>query len=75
MAAPRRTAIARQLRASPTAQERRRRELEASLDAPVETLNARLRGTFARVLPDWRDGKVRFRWINGDESGTSLVFA
>jgi DNA invertase Pin-like site-specific DNA recombinase len=68
-------AIARQTRASPASQERRRRELEASLGATAEVLNARLRGTFARVLPDWRDGHVRFRWMDGTESVESLMFA
>ena len=68
-------AIARQTRASPASQERRRRELEASLDATAEQLNSRLRGTFARVLPDWRDGHVRFRWLDGSETGGSLMFA
>ena len=68
-------AIARQSRASPAAQERRRDELMASLDAPPEVLNARLRGTFARVLPDWRDGRVRFRWTGGEDSTGTLAFA
>ena len=68
-------AIARQTRASPASQERRRRELEASLDAPAEQLNVRLRGTFARVLPDWRDGRVRFRWTGGEDCAEMLVFA
>jgi hypothetical protein len=68
-------AIARQTRASPASQERRRRELEASLGATAEVLNVRLRGTFARVLPDWRDGHVRFRWMDGAESGELLMFA
>ena len=68
-------AIARQTRASPVAQERRRRELEASLGATAEVLNVRLRGTFARVLPDWRDGRVRFRWIGGEDCTVTLVFA
>jgi hypothetical protein len=68
-------AIARQTRASPASQERRRRELEASLGATAETLNVRLRGTFARVLPDWRDGHVRFKWMDGSEAVDSLMFA
>jgi DNA invertase Pin-like site-specific DNA recombinase len=68
-------AIARQTRASPASQERRRRELGASLGATAEQLNVRLRGIFARVLPDWRDGHVRFRWLDGSETGESLMFA
>jgi DNA invertase Pin-like site-specific DNA recombinase len=68
-------AIERQTRASPAAQERRRRELEDSLGATAEQLNVRLRGTFARVLPDWRDGRVRFRWTGGEMSGVELMFA
>jgi DNA invertase Pin-like site-specific DNA recombinase len=68
-------AIARQTRASPVAQERRRRELEASLGATAEVLNMRLRGTFARVLPDWRSGWVAFRWIGGEMCGVELMFA
>ena len=68
-------AIERQTRASPVAQERRRKELEASPDATAEVLNVRLRGTFARVLPDWRDGKVRFRWIGGEMCGVEVMFA
>jgi DNA invertase Pin-like site-specific DNA recombinase len=82
-------AIARQTRASPASQERRRRELlaalqprsgplrplEACLGATAEVLNVRLRGTFARVLPDWRDGRVRFRWTGGEMSGVEVMFA
>ena len=68
-------AIARQTRASPASQERRRRELEASLGATAEVLNAKLRATIGRVLPDWRDGHVRFRWLDGSEAVESLVFA
>jgi DNA invertase Pin-like site-specific DNA recombinase len=69
-------ALTRQTTASPAAQERRRAELQAALiDAPAEALNARLRGVFGRVLPDWRDGRVRFRWIDGSDWGESLVFA
>jgi DNA invertase Pin-like site-specific DNA recombinase len=68
-------AIARQTRASPAAQERRRRELEASLGATAETLNAKLRTVFARVLPDWRDGRVRFRWTDGTEMADRVLFA
>jgi DNA invertase Pin-like site-specific DNA recombinase len=68
-------AIARQTRASPASQERRRRELLAALGATAEVLNVRLRGTFARVLPDWRDGHVRFRWTDGSEAVDSLMFA
>jgi DNA invertase Pin-like site-specific DNA recombinase len=68
-------AIARQTRASPASQERRRRELEASLGATAEQLNVRLRGAFARVLPDWRDGRVRFRWTGGEDCAVALVFA
>jgi hypothetical protein len=67
-------AIAQQTRASPASQERRRRELEASLGATAEVLNAKLRGAFARVLPDWRDGHVRFRWTDGTLSGDEVMF-
>jgi hypothetical protein len=38
-------------------------------------MNVHLRGTFARVLPDWRDGRVRFRWIGGEDCAAALVFA
>jgi hypothetical protein len=41
----------------------------------AEVLNVRLRGTFARVLPDWKDGRVRLRWIGGEDCAESLVFA
>jgi hypothetical protein len=68
-------AITRQTRASPASQERRRRELEASLGATAEVLNAKLRATIGRVLPDWRDGHVRFRWLDGSEAVESLMFA
>jgi DNA invertase Pin-like site-specific DNA recombinase len=68
-------ARARQTRASPASQERRRRELEASLGATAEQLNVRLRSTFARVLPDWRTGRVAFRWIGGEDCAVALVFA
>jgi DNA invertase Pin-like site-specific DNA recombinase len=70
-------AVDRQTAASPAAQERRRRELLAALDggATAETLNAKLRAVFARVLPDWRDGRVRFRWIGGEDCAAALVFA
>jgi DNA invertase Pin-like site-specific DNA recombinase len=68
-------AIARQTRASAASQERRRRELEASLGATAEVLNAKLRATIGRVLPDWRDGHVRFRWLDGAESAESIMFA
>jgi hypothetical protein len=71
-------AVDRQTSASPAAQERRRRELLAALEDPeatAETLNARLTGTFARVLPDWRDGRVRFRWTAGEDCAETLVFA
>jgi hypothetical protein len=40
----------------------------------VVVLNAELRGVFGRVLPDHRDGRVRFRWLDGTESAVSLVF-
>ena len=70
-------AVDRQTAASPAAQERRRRELLAALEggATAETLNARLRAVFARVLPDWRDGRVRFRWTGGEDCAETLVFA
>jgi hypothetical protein len=38
-------------------------------------MNVHLRGTFARVLPDWRDGRVRFRWTGGEDCAAALVFA
>jgi hypothetical protein len=66
-------AVDRQTSALPAAQERRRRELLASLDATAETLNAKLRAVFARVLPDWRDGRVRFRWTEGVLRGVACV--
>jgi hypothetical protein len=31
--------------------------LLASVEATAEILSAKLRAVFARVLPDWRDGK------------------
>jgi DNA invertase Pin-like site-specific DNA recombinase len=72
-------AIRRQTAASPASQERRRKELWDALNAPAATpaatLNAQLRAVFKRVLPDWRDGRVRFRWTDGAESGDAVVFA
>jgi hypothetical protein len=67
--------VDRQSAASPAAQERRRRELLASLGATAEILNAKLRAVFARVLPDWRDGRMRFRWTGGEDCGESIMFA
>jgi hypothetical protein len=43
--------------------------------SPELPLNVRLRGTFTRVLPDWRDGRVRFRWTGGEDCVGTLVFA
>jgi DNA invertase Pin-like site-specific DNA recombinase len=70
-------ALSRQSAASPASQERRRAELLNALpDGPVGTLNARLRGVFRKVLPDHRDGRVRFRWLgDGSDSAVSLAFA
>ena len=68
-------AIRHQTAASPASQERRRTELWNALDAPAAALNAKLRAVFSRVLPDWRDGRVRFRWTDGAECGEQLVFA
>jgi DNA invertase Pin-like site-specific DNA recombinase len=71
-------AVDRQTSASPASQERRRRELLTALEDPeatAEALNARLRGTFSRVMPDWRDGRVRFRWTGGEDCAGTLVFA
>ncbi len=68
-------AVARQSSVSQASQERRRAELHDALTAPVDVLNAKLRGVFGRVLPDHRDGQVYFRWLDGKESGASLVFA
>jgi hypothetical protein len=38
-------------------------------------LNAKLWGVFGWVMPDYRDGHVYFRWLDGSENGASLVFA
>ncbi len=73
-AAKLRDAVSRQSSVSPASQERRRAELYDALTGPVDVLNAKLRGVFGRVLPDHRDGRVYFRWLDGSESGASLVF-
>lgn len=67
--------VARQAVASGASQERRRRELVGALGAPVDVLNAKLRGVFARILPDYRDGRLYFRWFDGSTSATALIFA
>jgi DNA invertase Pin-like site-specific DNA recombinase len=72
-------AARRQDTASPSSQRRRVETLSTLLVADdlldAAALNARLRGLFSRVMPDWRDGKVRFRWIDGTEAEEGLVFA
>jgi hypothetical protein len=68
-------ALSRQAAASPMSQERRRRELLDSLEGPVETLNAKLRGVFSRVVPDHRDGNLHFRFLDGSEGPLGVVFA
>ena len=44
-----------------------------SLDTPSRH-KARRNEKLRRVLPDHRDGHVSFRWLDGSESGVSLVF-
>jgi hypothetical protein len=69
-----RAALILQEAVSPISVERRRAELSAALSEPVGVLNARLRGVFAAVLPDHRDGGVYFRFHSGVLSAVSLVF-
>lgn len=68
-------ALSRQSAASPVSQERRQRELLDALDGPVETLNAKLRSVFSRVVPDHRDGNLRFTFLDGSEGPLVVVFA
>ena len=68
-------ALSRQAAASPMSQERRRRELLDALEGPVETLNAKLRGVFSRVVPDHRDGNLHFTFLDGSEGPLGVVFA
>jgi DNA invertase Pin-like site-specific DNA recombinase len=72
-------AARRQDTASPSSQRRRVETLSTLLVADdlldAAALNGRLRGVFSRVMPDWRDGKVRFRWIDGSEAEEGLMFA
>ncbi len=60
--------------ASKASVERRRGELLDALDGPPDVPNSMLRAVFSTVVPDWRNGRLHFRWKDGTESGDGVVF-